>query len=512
MMLINGFLGEVVGLESVLNEFSYNIALYGEPDLARARGAGSCSATTARSTAWSSRAGWCVSPVFLGAEPDEIDEGPHAGLRRRLRRPHRARHRADGRPPAGPAAAPPPSTSRWSTRRCRPAGCTPATSGTSPARSRTTGSSRSRASAWPSMPAAAQQTGAGDRRGVRPAAARRPARGPDARDRGAPRRDVVLLDRRARARATSSTTALQSPVIIAELDHHCGVFLDYDTPQPFHIHTVLRTPHGNDYGRAWVRQWQDGARHELSRPSERRRVDDGTRSSFGGHRQQCSATGVHARRSADAGDAAGCGHRERRRRVHARTASRGRGSSAGDADGRGSTGWRSRSARPRRAATTWSRSAQPARLPQPGCRHVAVAGPCEPPLCRARPVAVDARAASTERTSPRLGTGGISQLAAGDGGEQAPVGVSDRQGQRAVGRAPAARPGTSASRRSSSSRASAAVTGSPSTSTGPGPRPALRRPRTPACRARRRPRRGRSPRAAPAQGRSTRSCSTALRS
>ena len=34
---------------------------------------------------------------------------------------------------------------------------------------------------------------------------------------------------------------IQSPVLIAELDHHCGVFLDYDTPQPFHIHTVMRT-------------------------------------------------------------------------------------------------------------------------------------------------------------------------------------------------------------------------------------------------------------------------------
>ena len=50
---------------------------------------------------------------------------------------------------------------------------------------------------------------------------------------------------------------VQSPVIIVELDHHCGVFLDYNTPQPFHIHTVMRTPHGNDYGRAWLRQWQD---------------------------------------------------------------------------------------------------------------------------------------------------------------------------------------------------------------------------------------------------------------
>jgi hypothetical protein len=49
---------------------------------------------------------------------------------------------------------------------------------------------------------------------------------------------------------------VQSPVLIAELDHHGGVFLDYDTPKTFHIHTVLRTPHGNDYGRTWVRQWQ----------------------------------------------------------------------------------------------------------------------------------------------------------------------------------------------------------------------------------------------------------------
>ena len=35
---------------------------------------------------------------------------------------------------------------------------------------------------------------------------------------------------------------LQSPVLIVELDHHCGVFLDYDTPKPFHIHTVAADP------------------------------------------------------------------------------------------------------------------------------------------------------------------------------------------------------------------------------------------------------------------------------
>ena len=40
---------------------------------------------------------------------------------------------------------------------------------------------------------------------------------------------------------------VRSPVVIAERDHHRGVFLDRDTPKPFHVHTVLRTPHGNDW-------------------------------------------------------------------------------------------------------------------------------------------------------------------------------------------------------------------------------------------------------------------------
>ena len=69
-------------------------------------------------------------------------------------------------------------------------------------------------------------------------------------------RDQRQLDRRHRP-GDVFYCRVQSPVVIAELDHHCGVFLDYDTPQPFHVHTVLRTPHGNDYGRAWVRQWQE---------------------------------------------------------------------------------------------------------------------------------------------------------------------------------------------------------------------------------------------------------------
>lgn len=56
MMLINGFLGEVVGLENVLGEFSYNFAVYGTPDV-RAPGDGSSMDIIAPSTASSSRDG-----------------------------------------------------------------------------------------------------------------------------------------------------------------------------------------------------------------------------------------------------------------------------------------------------------------------------------------------------------------------------------------------------------------------------------------------------------------------
>ena len=43
---------------------------------------------------------------------------------------------------------------------------------------------------------------------------------------------------------------IQSPVIIVEFDHHSGVFLTNEEPKRFHVHTLLRTPNGGDYGMA----------------------------------------------------------------------------------------------------------------------------------------------------------------------------------------------------------------------------------------------------------------------
>lgn len=43
---------------------------------------------------------------------------------------------------------------------------------------------------------------------------------------------------------------IQSPVIIIEFDHHSGVFLSNKEPAKFHTHTILRTPNAGDYGAA----------------------------------------------------------------------------------------------------------------------------------------------------------------------------------------------------------------------------------------------------------------------
>jgi hypothetical protein len=47
---------------------------------------------------------------------------------------------------------------------------------------------------------------------------------------------------------------IHSPVILIEFDHLGGVAFDNDEPSRNHIHTVVRTPNGNDYGKDLLRQ------------------------------------------------------------------------------------------------------------------------------------------------------------------------------------------------------------------------------------------------------------------
>jgi len=47
---------------------------------------------------------------------------------------------------------------------------------------------------------------------------------------------------------------IHSPVLLIEFDHQSGVAFDNDTPSRVHVHTVVRTPNGNDYGKDLLRQ------------------------------------------------------------------------------------------------------------------------------------------------------------------------------------------------------------------------------------------------------------------
>jgi hypothetical protein len=47
---------------------------------------------------------------------------------------------------------------------------------------------------------------------------------------------------------------IHSPVLLIEFDHLRGIALDNDDPARTHIHTIVRTPNGNDYGKDLLRQ------------------------------------------------------------------------------------------------------------------------------------------------------------------------------------------------------------------------------------------------------------------
>lgn len=54
---------------------------------------------------------------------------------------------------------------------------------------------------------------------------------------------------------------IQSPVVFIEFDHHAGVFLTNAEPAKFHVHTIVRTPNGNDYGIDLLRLHYTQAHH-----------------------------------------------------------------------------------------------------------------------------------------------------------------------------------------------------------------------------------------------------------
>ena len=245
-MRINHFLGELVESPKVMNEFSYNFVLFGRP-------------STTRPWGWSFyghhlclnvflyKGQIVASPWFTGAEPNEIDSGPYAGTRimqveeelgLRLMQSlspdlqREARVYADMHDPAMPPG-------RWNKDDQR----------------HVCGAYRDNREV-PYEGILASSLNEEQKKLLY----------------GILEQYLLYLPERSRKmkldhiRQFESETyfswiggfgdedpfyyRIQSPVILVEFDHHSGVFLNNEEPKKFHIHTLLRTPNGGDYGYA----------------------------------------------------------------------------------------------------------------------------------------------------------------------------------------------------------------------------------------------------------------------
>ncbi|SDS10752.1 DUF3500 domain-containing protein [Microterricola viridarii] len=244
LMWVNGYLGETIDLANVMNDASYNVAIYGTPSTSEPWGwqlfghhlALNCVVDGERMT---------VSPAFLGAEPSLILESP-----------------------IGPVDV---FGARIAHARALMAGLTPA--------------EQAEVLSYPEMVDPAMPLGRlhpGDERHLG---------GCFQDNRIVPFEGILVgdLDEPTRAEVSAVAAAfldhlpagvaaarlreiesrydetwfswiggwgaedafyfrIQSPVVMLELDHHCGVFLSNRTPAQFHVHTGIRTPNGGDYG------------------------------------------------------------------------------------------------------------------------------------------------------------------------------------------------------------------------------------------------------------------------
>ncbi|KIW21121.1 hypothetical protein PV08_01701 [Exophiala spinifera] len=245
-MRVNGFLGELVGSPAVMNEFSYNFVLFGTPSAAAPWGFSFYGHHLCLNL-FLYKTQVVASPWFTGAEPNLIDAGPHEGTRilheeetlgLRLMQSLPARQQAaaqvykEMKDPAMPKG-------RWNHDDQR----------------HLCGAFRdNRVVPYEGVPV-------GDMT-------------PAQQDlvRGILNQYLLYLPRRARDIRLSQIAEhfdetyfcwiggfddadpfyfrIQSPVVLVEFDHHSGVFLDNEHPAKFHIHTLLRTPNGGDYGMA----------------------------------------------------------------------------------------------------------------------------------------------------------------------------------------------------------------------------------------------------------------------
>jgi hypothetical protein len=249
-MRINHFLGELVNAPKVMNQYSYNFCLFGEPSLTAPWGwqyfghhlVLNCFVVGKSMT---------ISPSFMGAEPNEIDVGPYAGttifrdeerlgleLMQALTPEQQARAQTyklmkDPKMPPG----------RWifsdqrhlggayQDNRVVPYEGVLASELTQAQRQTMVDLVGTFIEYLPAAPLAARLAEVECHLG-----------------------ETYFSWIGAYGDGDVYYYRIQSPVIMIEFDHHSGIFLCNAEPERFHIHTLVRTPNGNDYGKDWLRQ------------------------------------------------------------------------------------------------------------------------------------------------------------------------------------------------------------------------------------------------------------------
>jgi len=250
LMRINGFLGDIVGLPDLMNDYSYNFALYGEPSHTQPWGwqlfghhlALNCFVAGTQMV---------ITPIFFGAEPNTIDQGPFNGTTvfegriepaRRLMQhltpelQAKAQTFAQLVDPAMPEGRVHPGDERhlagaFQDNRVIPYEGIRVTDMDETSRTLLQDIIDDFTAYLPAGPAAARR-----------------------REISAHFQDTWFSWIGGYGEDEPFYYRIQSPVVILELDHHCGVFLNNTEPKKFHIHSLARTPNGNDYGRALLRQ------------------------------------------------------------------------------------------------------------------------------------------------------------------------------------------------------------------------------------------------------------------
>jgi hypothetical protein len=249
-MKTNAFLGQLCQLENIMNEWSYNFLLFGEPSLDQPWGWNLYGHHLCLNV-FILGSQMVISPTFMGAEPNVIDEGPNKGLQlfdteqevglalmRSL--PDALRERATVykqlKDPAMPEGRWNPGDERhlggaFQDNRIIPYEGIPVSEFSALQKRQLLEIVEAFICYLPEGPLAAKMTQV-----------------EQALDRtwwswiGGHGEDDPFYYR------------IQSPILMTEFDHHAGIWLANDQPAKCHIHTVVRTPNGNDYGKDLLRQ------------------------------------------------------------------------------------------------------------------------------------------------------------------------------------------------------------------------------------------------------------------